>query len=109
MLFSAYQYVQAFATDPATVPTLPPIGDSAGSASDPPLGAALGAALVLTLGVLLGAAAWMALSGHKPRARTKAPYSVGRFQLVTLRLNSLHDWLMMNGVVARMLAERAAA
>ena len=58
---------------------------------------------------LLLAAAWTRLSGHKPRARTRAPYSVSRFQFNTLRLNTLHNWLMMNGVVARNLAERAAA
>jgi len=61
----------------------------------------------LIIGLLLGAL-WMGLSCHKPRQRTKAPYSVDRFQLKTLRLNSLHDWLLMNANVARNLAERAA-
>ena len=62
---------------------------------------------VLILAVLLGSA-WACLSGHKPRKRKRAPYNVLRFQLLTLRLNSLHDWLLMNNVVARNLAERAA-
>ena len=73
------------------------------------LGPTAWTATVLLIFAFLAAAAWTCLSGHKPRARARAPYSVGRFQLVTLRLNSLHDWLVMNGVVARNLAERAAA
>ena len=66
------------------------------------------ALILLLLGFLL-AAAWVCLSGHRPRSRVKAPYSIGRFQLLTLRLNSLHDWLIMNLPNARSLAERAAA
>jgi len=61
----------------------------------------------LVIGLLLGVL-WMGLSCHKPRQRRKAAYSVDRFQLKALRLNSLHDWLLMNVNVARNLAERAA-
>ena len=41
----------------------------------------------LIIGLLLGAL-WMGLSCHKPRQRTKAPYSVDRFQVCI----SIHRW-----------------
>jgi len=62
---------------------------------------------VLIFAFIIGAL-WTGLSGHKPRERNKSLYSVVRFQLMTLRLNSLHDWLLMNASVARNLAEHAA-
>ena len=58
--------------------------------------------------LVLGGAATH-LSGFSPRVRQMSAFSVARFQLLTLRLNTLHDWLLMNSVVARTLAERAAA
>jgi len=65
--------------------------------------------LVTVCSFLLVFALWMMLSGHAPRKRTRAAYSVSRFQFLTLRLNALHNWLLMNRAVARNLAERAAA
>ena len=66
-------------------------------------------AINMLLIALLLTAAWMGLSGHTPRVRTKTPFSLGRFMFFTLRLNSLHDWLLMNLVNARNIAERMAA
>jgi hypothetical protein len=58
--------------------------------------------------LLLFCSAWVSLSGPRPRQRTKSVFSTLHFQLLTLRLHSLHDWLLMNGKLARSLAERAA-
>ena len=58
--------------------------------------------------LIMFCALWASLSGHKPRERKKSLFSVIHFQLATIRLNSLHDWLIMNVSLARCMAERAA-
>jgi len=63
--------------------------------------------VAMVLSVLLSAVgALVVLGGHKPRSHL---YSGHRFQLLTLNLNSVHSWLIMNASVARYLAEKDAS
>ena len=66
--------------------------------------------VVLVLLVLLHViAAHALLGGQLPRERSRFAFSRLRFVWQTLRLASLHNWLVMNLRVARYLAEKDAA
>ena len=49
-----------------------------------------------------------ALGGQWPRERRRFLYSKKRFVWQTLNLHALHNWLLMNGRVARYLSEKRA-
>ena len=83
-----------------------PFGSTSASISG--LGGNLYWLLFFAPALVLGGAATH-LSGFSPRVRQMSAFSVARFQLLTLRLNTLHDWLLMNHGVAKYLAERDAA